>query len=202
MEIRCARSIEFVRTAIEDADAISVDHFFMGSGWPYPLSQRMLYAIRPVLDRFSKSDLSHGLGLLAIRAGFARWVQANIVPLMQDEKSPWLDRTEALELLERGAAAVSQGDMEKMERTVFQLGNERGDMLFESVILLIREWLGSAPRPEQFFVAALIVEQVGTGADWDWWQGITISSDQEGLWAEVSWDLRRRRWHPQAHLEA
>lgn len=189
-------ALEFVRRAIEQA-SFSLDGFFFEGGWPFPVSMRMLQSLRPALGKFSQFDLAYALGLLAIQAGYAAWVREQIVPHLQiGSRMPWIDREMALLMLDSAAGAAARGDMAVMQSNIFELAQERGKWLFESAVAVVREWLGTAPRSDQVFVAGLLVEQIGSGADWDWWQALAIPAGTVALFERVGWHLRRRRWQP------
>ena len=178
-------ALDFVARVIGTCDAGALRMFFYRHGWPYPVSRRMLHALTPVLNRFSPSELGSSLGHLALLSGHRDWVRQHIIPHRHNDRDPNFGR-------DRCRIAAWMG---RQPAQVDRLVRER-ETLFDSIVEVLRNWLSAVPVSEQMLVAANLVEEVGTGADLEWWTAVPIPSESAREVERVTWLLRRRRWHP------
>lgn len=210
-------AMEFLQKVIPQADSKDLSYMFrLTSGNAYPLSQRMLDAVAPLLHFFSEEDL-RSLTDVVINAGRADWAEANgleRVTHIDLRKSPqqeetvgginltgewrhWLNEDDAINILNAAAQAVPNG-ARQVERTedFYDLESPSKKLSFD-IRGVLRRWLGSSAEPNRLIVASMLLATIGTGDDVEWWRALEpdTRSDAHEPWANAMYSLRRRRWH-------
>lgn len=210
-------AMEFLKEVIPQADGRDLNYMFsLTSGNAYPLSQRMLDAVAPLLHFFSEEDL-RSLTDVVINAGRADWAEANGLERVthidfrtspQQEETAggikltgewkhWLNEDDAIDILNAAAQAVP-GGARQVERTEdFYEIESPGKKLCFDLRELLRRWLGSSPEPNRLVVASMLLAGIGTGDDVEWWKSLEpdTSSHAHEPWSNAMYSLRRRRWH-------
>ncbi len=191
-------AFEFIQFSLKQRSQKGSDHFFRyADSTSYPVSQAMLDAIEPLLDRFSVEETGH-LARLAVHSGFADWAKAHSLQLVGMKGEPirlWLIETEAIEALNQAAAAVPNGEAAVRRTNLFYDLEDRRRLTFD-LSSLLRKWVGSQPPLPKLTVAGMILVNVGTGHDADWWRACQpiLQTPEYEMWSRVFYFLRRRRW--------
>ncbi len=148
-------AFEFIQSSLQRRSQKGSDHFFSYTDSdPYPVSQVMLDAIEPLLDRFSVKEKGR-LARLAVDSGFASWAKEHSLQLvgMKGELIPlWLTEAEAVEALNQAVAAVPNGETAVWETNLFYNLEDRRRLTFDLPSLL-QKWVGSQPPLPKLTVA-------------------------------------------------
>ena len=191
-------AFEFIQLSLKHRSQKGSDHFSRYADRnPYPVSQAMLDAIEPLLDRFSVEEKRH-LARLAVYSGFADWAKAHSLQRVGMKGEPihlWLTETEAIEALNQAVAAVPNGKVAVRETNHFYDLENRRHLTFD-LSSLLRRWAGSQPPLPRLTIAGMILANVGTGHDADWWRACqpTLQTHEYEMWSRAFYFLRRRRW--------
>ncbi len=190
-------AVLLVQHALTHVDAPTVRYFFMNTtSLPFPVSEDMLDALVPVLDRFGlneRRDLIH----LAVKSGLTAWVRAYLPDMLMPGSWWYYLLTEAgiRAALDEAAAALPEGTFAVVRTPAFSILTT-DEMTTGDVMDVLRAWLGPTPYTQRWVLAAMVTEERGTGDDIDWWR--VIEPTDEGLredWRCVLYTLERRRWH-------
>ena len=189
-------ALALVRQAVAEAHPDDLQHFFFGAEFPFQVSQRMLDALVPVLDRFPTRERER-LAELAVGAGFAAWVQEHLLDAILAEKSKrfWITAEDVGSVLTAAAKVVPEGELAVFQTPGFLRLEERANSMID-VMQVVREWLGSSPNGNQLTIAAMLLAASGSSRDIDWWQEMKPPRDAPEYtpWSNALYILRRRRW--------
>jgi hypothetical protein len=192
-------ALEFLQAAIPQSDKESLRYMFWFSGNSYPVSERMLDAISPVLGFFSDEDQDQ-LAFVIMNAGRVDWARAHgikgVISTPQGEITLWLNEDDAVKTFNEAVRAVPLG-VEQVERTdhFYEIKNQSNKVGFD-VRVVLKRWLGESPEPNQLIVAAMLLSRLGTGDDIGWWERLEPKRRGEhyDAWSSTLYLLRRRRW--------
>jgi len=191
-------AFEFIQLSLKQRSQKGSDHFSRYADCdPYPVSQAMLDAIEPLLDRISVEEKGH-LARLAVYSGFADWAKAHSLQWVGMKGEPihlWLTETEAIEALNQAVAVVPNGEMAVRGTNHFYDLENRRHLTFD-LSSLLRKWAGSQPPLPKLTIAGMILANVGTGHDADWWRACqpTLQTPEYEMWSRAFYFLRRGRW--------
>jgi hypothetical protein len=188
-------ALALVRQAVAEAHPDDLQFFFFRGGFPFHVSQRMLDALAPVLDCFPVRERER-LAKLAVRAGFAGWVQEHLLDVVLAEKSKhfWVTAEDIIETLTAAAVVVPKGVMEVIKTPGFFRLEDRGSSVINSMEV-VKTWLGSSPSGNQLTIAAMLIAASGTSSDIGWWQDMEPEDEPaRTAWRNALCILRRRRW--------
>lgn len=188
-------ALALVRQAVAEAHPDDLQHFFFGGEFPFQVSQRMLDALVPVLDRFPTRERER-LAELAVGAGFAAWVQEHLLDVVLAEKSKrfWITPEDIVKTLTAAAEVVPEGVMEAIKTPGFFRLEDRGSSVID-MMQVVKTWLGSSPNGNQLTIAAMLMAASGTSRDIDWWQDVKPEDEPaRSAWRNAMYILRRRRW--------
>lgn len=203
-----SEAMEFLTEAIPQASAEDLRCAFrLSNGNSYPVSQRMLDAIEPVLRFLPEREQSY-LASLVVNAGRADWAESQGLKRVtrgfkNGKLRNWINEEDALVSLNAAARAVPQG-VRRVKRTVnfYHIKSQSNKIAFNTRKLL-RRWLGAAPSPESLIVGAMLIASFGTGEDVEWWA--ELEPDEGGgsyePWLNALYILRRLRWQKHDKLE-
>ena len=100
--------------------------------------------------------------------------------------------TEAADVSDRGVRAVLTDS--RLYSLIFRLQRSCGPPISDALDTL-KTWLGRHPSDAQTAVAAIVVGELGTNHDIDWWQALDPQGEQgEGIQQKMIHKLRRQRW--------
>jgi len=190
-------AVAFMREAIaNETDTKELNYVFHSSRQPYPVTQDMLDAITPVLDKLPQRALEMDLDRLATRSGFHEWARRHVLPRASVEyrSTHYPTHEELAQSLTSAAASVGEGEPLWAKSGLFRWlhrSAEIGDAL-RSVLC---DWIGSQPETACIVVAAFVLERIGAHSDLAWWSRLhPQDAVGEEVHAHVSRVLQRRRW--------
>jgi hypothetical protein len=187
-------ALALVHKAIAQADPDDLQHFFFGNSFPFPVSQRMLDTLVPILDHFPQHE-REWLAKLAAVSGFAKWAREYLPDVISAKGSIYFGPTagEIVTTLTAAAEAVPEGVRAVLRITGFHR-LEQGSS-FVDVVGTLRTWLGPSPDGNQLIIAAMVMAASGTSHDIDWWRDLEPESEPAHIaWSNALYILKRRRW--------
>jgi hypothetical protein len=192
-------ALGFLQESLPQADREDLRYMFLLSGNSYPVSERMLNAILPVIQFFSDEDQEQ-LAFVILNAGRTDWAEAHgikrVISTFKGELTLWLNEDDAIVTLNEAASAVAQG-VEQVERIdhFYEIKRRSNEISFD-VRAVLKRWLGPSPEPNKLIVAGMLLSSLGTGDDIEWWEA--LEPDKGGTsyetWSNTFYLLRRRRW--------
>lgn len=172
----------------------------------YPVSERMLNAILPLIHLFSAMDQDQ-LAFLILHAGRTEWAEAHGVRGVRSSLNGavtlWLSEDGAIKTLNEAARAVPQG-VQQVERTewFYELRTWDKRVSFDPRVV-VKQWLSDSLEPDKLIVAAMLLSSFGTEEDLEWWQGLEPGGvgNYYEAWSNTLYVLRRRRWQQRDSAE-
>lgn len=196
-------AMEFLQKAIPQADKEELRYKFWSGGNSYPLTQRMLDGIAPILHYISDRG-QYWLASVIVNAGRADWAETHglerVKASFKGKVRYWLNEDDAIVILNASARAVPRGARQVRRGRYFYEIERQGNKISFDARALLRRWLGQQPVPNKLIVAAMLLASLGTGEDVEWWE--SVEPDEGGHahepWANTLYKLYRRRWQKHA----
>jgi hypothetical protein len=192
-------ALEFLRQVFSDADSKDLERFATGSGNSYPVSERMLDVVAPVLHRFSEAS-HYWLITLFINAGRADSLESHglerKVRAFKGQLRCWLNEADGRKVLNAAARSVPYGPQDvRRSANYFDIERQSNSLSFDSRKVL-RKWIEATKKPNNVVVAGMLLAQIGTGEDLQWWYQLEPDRDAAAheIWSDSIYILRRRRW--------
>lgn len=191
-------ALALVQEAVAQANPDDLEFFFSWSGFPFPVSHRMLDTLVPVLGCFPVDEQKR-LAELAVRGGFTEWVQDHLLDVALGSHF-WMTEEDVISILAAAAEMVPKGLDAVLRNTEvfslkFRLEDGRGG-LATNITEILQTWLGSAPDDNRLTIAAILLGDFGTSNDISWWQSMEPAGESiYTAWSNALYILKRRRWH-------
>jgi len=194
-------ALEFLQQAIPQANKDDLRYmFWMLNGNSYPVTQRMLDALVPVLHHLTDKNRSN-LAMLLVNAGRADWAESHdlrrVTQTPMGKLRNWLNEEDAITTFNAAARTVPLG-VNRVRRTpnFYEIERQGNKISFDTRVVLKR-WLGPSPESNKVIVAAMLLARIGTGADVGWWEELMPDRSEPTYepWSNTQYILRRRRWH-------
>ena len=189
-------ALVFVQELVSQADTEKLEFFAHGHGsFPYPVSQRMLNAITPILKYFSE-DEQRDLADLAHRNRFMDWLkETGLDQILHKAYSHHYPMQEdIINTLSQATETISNG-IRQVRQTLYPVLYVAPESAFVDIPDTLREWMGPDPSDEQLIVASIVIAKLGKGEDIQWWQTYKPTTDTaQTAWQNALMGLKRYRW--------
>ena len=189
-------AVELVSAAVATAGPKDLEFFALHARGPFPfhVTQDMLEPLTPHLQRFDAKDCRL-FAELAIASGLDTWAEEHVPEAAVSSINRIHTKSGLTAALDAIAAEIPSGPR-AVEHAVLAEGLIHRDGHVKELGPTLRRWLGADPGLQRFVTAAVVLQELGSGADHAWWLEIE-PSDHEVLavWSQVRWMLSYRLWH-------
>lgn len=192
-------AMEFLQQAIPQADSEKLRYMFLFSGNSYPVTERRLRTMLPLLRYFSSRDRDE-FTYIVLNSGLTSWAEAHgisrVVRTHKGDLNMWLNEDDALATLNEAAQSVPQGVRQIEHTDNFHEIRRQGKKVSFDTKAVLRRWLGRPPDTNQLTVAAMVLSSIGVADDTEWWRELEPEKNGAAYeaWSNTLYVLRRRRW--------